>query len=492
RVAAAPLAIAAVAVAVLLLILGGAGAGAKGTMVSARQVGRPIPPGFVGLSIEPKSLEQYAGTDAAAIDPVFVALLRAIAPGQSSVLRIGGDGTDWSWWPVPGVAQPGGVKYSLTPRWMAVARALTGAVAGRLILGVDLEADSIRVAAAEAHAMVSRIGAGSIDALELGNEPELYGTFGWYRSASGRQVPGRPRGYSVADFTHDFTEFAPHLAGAPLAGPASGAPAWLAQLGSFLRAEPRVKLATIHAYPLKHCVRSTVVTKAQLLADSSSHGLAQRLAGYLQVARANRDELRIDELNGVSCGGTRGVSDTFASALWVLDTLFELARVGFSGVNVHSVPGTINELLGPSRSGGSWHMRVHPEFYGMMMFAQAAPPGSRLLSVRSAVPAGVKLWATRGPGDAIHVVAINKRLSRPVRLSLRIAGARGPASVMRLLAPSVGATSGVTLGGQSFGAQTSTGLLSGPASAETVTSSDDVYRIRVAPASAAMLTLAGS
>ena len=43
--------------------------------------------------------------------------------------------------------------------------------------------------------------------------------------------------------------------------------------------------------------------------------------------------------------GKRGVSDTFASALWVLDTLFNLAAVGVDGVNVHTLPGAAYELF---------------------------------------------------------------------------------------------------------------------------------------------------
>ncbi|MGH2916886.1 MAG: hypothetical protein ACRDMX_18065, partial [Solirubrobacteraceae bacterium] len=153
RVAAAPLAIAAVAATVLLLILGEAGAGAKGTMVTGRQVGRAIPPGFVGLSIEIKALEDYAGANPSAIDPVLVHLIQDIAPQQRPVLRIGGDSTDWSWWPVPHMRQPPGVKYTLTPTWMDVARSLSTQLQAKLILGIDLEADSAVLASAEGQAM---------------------------------------------------------------------------------------------------------------------------------------------------------------------------------------------------------------------------------------------------------------------------------------------------------------------------------------------------
>ena len=133
-------------------------------------------------------------------------------------------------------------------------------------------------------------------------------------------------------------------------------------------------------------------------------------------------------------------------------------------------------------------MRVHPEFYGMVMFAQAAPPGSRLLQVASAVPAGVKLWATRA-GATIHVVVINKRLAGAQTLSLRIAAARGTATVEQLRAPSAGATSGVTLGGQTFGAATTSGVLAGPVAHDTLAPSGGAYTVTVPAASATMLTI---
>jgi hypothetical protein len=337
--------------------------------------------------------------------------------------------------------------------------------------------------------MVDRIGKSSVDALELGNEPELYGSFGWYASPTGRPVPGRPRDYDPAAFYRDFSSFAPQLPDVRLAGPSSGAPKWLAHLGDFLTAEPKVRLVTVHAYPLKHCRKATVVTIPQLLAEQSSHGLAASVAPYVAAATAHHDPLRIDEMNGISCGGTRGVSDSFASALWMLDTLFEMARSGVAGVNVQTVPNSIQEVLGPAQDSSGWHMRVHPEYYGMVMFAQAAPAGSRLLKLGTATPAGVKVWATRATDGVIHVVVINKRLAGSQSLRLRVSGADGPAEIEQLRAPSVQATGGVTLGGQTFGAETATGVLAGPATHRTVTASGGAYPVTVPAASATMLTI---
>ncbi len=449
-----------------------------------------LPSGFVGISTQLKALEEYTGTNPDAISPVFLHLIEDLAPGQSSVLRLGGDSTDWSWWPVPGMATPPGVKFTITPNWMKVARALATSLRGRLILGVDLEANSATVATAEADAMVSRIGRSSIDALELGNEPELYGTFGWYRSATtGLPVPGRPRDYDPTDLEHDYANIAPHLPDVRIAGPSSGAAKWLVKLGAFLDEEPRVKLVTVHAYPLKRCTPSKVITSAQLLAESSTAGLAASVAPYVAVAAAHHDPLRLDEMNGISCGGMPGVSDTFTSALWVLDTLFELARTGVGGVNLNTVPGGNNEIIGPDDTGSTVRIRVHPEYYGMMMFAQAAPAGSHLLRLGTRVPAGVKVWATRATDGVTHVVVINKRAKVSQFLRIKVAGATGTAEVEQLRAPSLRATAGVTLGGQTFGTETSTGVLAGPASHQTVTSSQGGYPITVPAASATMLTI---
>ena len=457
--------------------------------VTSAAVGNAIPSGFVGLSTQIKALEEFAGTNPAAVNPVFTHLVEDLAPDQSPVLRLGGDSTDWSWWPVAHVARPPGVKFTLTPNWLAVAHSVASAMRGKLILGVDLEADNRAVAVAEANAMVSQVGRSSIAALELGNEPELYGTFGWYRSAAGLPVTGRPRNYDPSAFVRDYSSFAPHLPDVPLAGPSSGAAKWLATLGAFLDAEPRVSLVTVHAYPLKHCTASHVITAAELLSEQSSRGLAASVAPYVAVARAHHHPLRLDEMNGISCGGYRGVSDTFTSALWVLDTLFELSRVGVDGVNVNTVPGGINEIIGPATAAGGSTMRVHPEYYGMMMFAQAAPAGSRLLKLGTIAPEGVKVWATRARDGVIHVVVINKRQSGSEFLRLRIAGAHGAAAVEQLRAPSLRSTTGVTLGGQTFGATTSTGVLAGPAQQQTVTSSSGGYGVTVPAASATMLTI---
>jgi len=464
--------------------------GAVVVTIGGRSSSPAIPAGFVGLSIEYFAVEPYAGTNPAAIDPVLVKLIGNLDPGQSPVLRIGGDSTDWTWWPVAHTPKPGGVTFTLDRRWIAVARALSRAVDGRLILGINLEADSAAVAAAEADALVGGIGRARVLALEPGNEPELYGTFAWY-TRNGHGVTGRPPGYDFADFTADFSRIARPLPPAALAGPSIGVPARVPALDQFLAAEPRLGLVSLHAYPLLECFTPPssprYPTIPRMLAASSSAGPADSVSGYVATARRFGLPLRVDEMNSVGCGSAPGVSDTFASALWLLDASFEMARVGVAGINIHTYPGSTSQLFTLSHRSRRWSAFVEPEYYGLEMFAQAAPPGARLLQTSAGATADVRPWATLAPDGTLRVVLINDAAGRRT-IAVRAPGNRARAKVEQLLAPSVRARDGITLGGQSFGRRTATGLLAGRRRLLLVAPAGGDYVVKMPATSAALLT----
>jgi hypothetical protein len=460
--------------------------------VQANAPGQVIPAGFLGLSFEYRAIEAYAGQDPQAVNPVLEQLIRNLTPGQAPVIRIGGDSTDWTWWPVAGTSRPPGVSYTITQNWLDVTRSLTTALRARLILGINLEADSQRLAAAEADALTSGIGASSIIALEPGNEPELYRSWGWY-CLDGQEIPGRPPSYGFDAFERDFLGFARALAPEPLAGPTIGIDTWYPHLPEFLAAEPGIRLVTLHQYPLQNFLPPTSPwspTIDHLLSDGASRGLAATIAPYVQIAHAHGVPLRIDEMNNVSAGVAPGVADAFASGLWIIDALFQMARVGVDGVNVHTFPGAAYELFRFTQMNGNWQAFVSPEYYGVLMFAQAAPPGSHLLTLSAARAGPIRAWATRGPDDTrtIRVVLINDGRSQQ-HVALKGVGETATATLERLLAPSLQATRGVTLGGQRFGSQTQPGLLTGPSTVAWVAPSAGTYDVIMPAASAAMLTI---
>lgn len=461
--------------------------------VEADSPERAVPFGFLGLSLEYPTVQKYAGADPNALDPVFEQLIRNLAPGQAPVLRIGGDSADRTWWPTARLARPPGIRFSITKRWLEVTRALARALRARLILDLNLEAGSAALAGSEARGLQNGIGRGAIRAFELGNEPDLYGTFPWYRTPSGRHVTGRPPGYDMAGLIDDYTRFAAALSGHTLAGPSLGARGWSAQLGRFLAAEPRVRLVTLHRYPLQVCYtpRSSdrYPTVGRLLSAEASLGLAQSFAPYVGIARARHLPVRIDELNTISCGADRRVSQTFASALWALNTLFAMLRTGVHGVNIHTFPGAGYELFRLRRADGIWRATVSPEYYGLMLFARAAPAGSSLVAVQTRDARSPRTWATRAQDGTVRVLMVNSG-RRARRVAVEVPGQRlGRARLERLAAPSVGSTTGVTLAGQSFGTTTLTGRIAGRPTDTTIPRVGGRYALRVPGGAAAMLVL---
>jgi hypothetical protein len=461
--------------------------------VSPTPTGQAMAPGFVGASFEYRALHLYTGRDPRAVDPVLLHLLAGLAPGQAPVIRIGGDSTDASWWPIRGTIAPGGVSYPLTKGWLRTTQALAADLNAKLILGINLAAGRSAIAAAEGRALLNGIGRRYIDALEIGNEPDLYNVFPWYRDRRGHVYRSRGHGYDLSAYTKQFTQWSHALPGIALAGPALSGPAWMGGLNRFISAEPKLKLVTYHRYALRACVTDPTdpafASIPNLLADRSSAGLAAPVAAYAQLAHRRHLPFRVAEMNSASCQGAKGVSDSFASALWALDTMFNLAAVGVDGVNLHMLPGSDYELFSVSQStAGVWQAFVRPEYYGLMMFAQAFPPEARLLPV-SAPSGPLKVWATQGSDGTVRVTLINKDTAAAHDVQVVVPGSTTPGSAETLTAPSVSSTSGVAIGGQTFGDETTTGDLPGPPNATTVTPSGGAYAVSLAPGSAALLTI---
>ena len=87
--------------------------------VGSSPSGSPLPAGFVGVSLEFNWLHFYTGRNPKRINPVFVALVRNLAAnGQTPIVRIGGESTDATWWPIRRERAPQGISYSLGTRWL--------------------------------------------------------------------------------------------------------------------------------------------------------------------------------------------------------------------------------------------------------------------------------------------------------------------------------------------------------------------------------------
>jgi hypothetical protein len=458
-----------------------------------------VPRGYLGLSIEFQAVRDYTGPNPHALNPVLLQLIRNLSPGQAPVLRIGGDSTDMSWVAAPGVKAPAYRSYRLTPGWLATTAALAHQLNARMTMGVNLAANQPALARAQARAYLRTIGRARISALEIGNEPNVYGKIEGLKIGPKHFRRARPRSYDYAHYAREFGAIAAALPRGALAGPALAVGpkpdpgTWIGSIGKLLRAHPALSTLTVHRYPLRNCYVAPsspqYPTVAHLLSSYATTTLAASLKRWIQIAHSHHRRLRLDELNSVACRGKAAISDTFASALWVTDALFALARAGVDGINMHTLPKAAYELFHFNHAATQWSAYVQPIYYGLTLFAQAAPAGAQLLTGSGPVThSNVSVWATRARDGRVRTALVNENPRRTQTISLRMPpGTTGTAQVTRLMAPSVSARTGVTWGGRGYGSATTTGRL-GPLHSQTLTPHRGVYTLSVPRGSAALVT----
>jgi hypothetical protein len=467
-----------------------AGVPAVPVTVSSSAKGPGVAAGFVGLATEYWNVESEVGTDPSKPDSAFEQVARNLAPYGGLSLRIGGDSTDWTWFPIPGIKQPPWVRWTMTPTWTAVTKRLVDDLQARLIVGLNMEADDTKIDAAELQEIQQGIGGQLPITYELGNEPELYSHFPFYHTAGGAAVLGRPKTWSLTEVTAQWDQMAAALPNVPLAGPGYSDLSALPYVGQFLRSTKRLSLLTVHTYPLKakRCTGGPPLQESALFDPSSLQGLAGQVSAWTTLAHRHGHGIRVDEMNSVTCGGEIGLTETFGPALWALNILPLYAADGVDGVNIQTRPFTAQNLIQTKLSSAGWRVTVQPEYYGLLAFAQLTPPGSRILRV-SAMTNGLFAWADRTPQGQRHVVLTNVG-SGAASVAVKASGVSGSATVEALRASGgLKATSGVTLGGQTISPQT--GQLTGPLVTASVSPRHGAYDITVPAASAEIVTFKG-
>jgi hypothetical protein len=136
----------------------------------------------------------------------------------------------------------------------------------------------------------------------------------------------------------------------------------------------------------------------------------------------------------------------YAAALWGADVAFELASIGAVGLNFHT-PGTYYALYELASDGTL--SSVLPLYYGMRFYSLAAPSGSELVTAAVQTTAAVHAWATLGADRSVRVALISLDPTTNTEVGLEVPDATA-ASLVRMHAPSLGALSGITLGGQTW------------------------------------------
>jgi hypothetical protein len=433
--------------------------------------GPAIPADFLGLSYEDPVL---AGNYFAANNRTYINLLGNLGQG---VLRFGGNQLERTYWSRTRGATFPNARAVLAPADLDRLFSFAAATGWRVILGLNLAVNDPSMAADEATYAMSA-GKDSILAFEIGNEPDLYS-----------RDKLRPPNYTYSDFHREFESYLKTIRdqtpNAPIAGPSTANTyAWFS---SFLADEAgNLVLSTDHYYPLLgdpnlKPTDAGYATIDKLLSQTTARTTDDSMAKFENNASKNQVKLRLGETNSVSRGGKSGVSDVFASALWGADYLFDLAKHGIAGVNVHG--GFNSSGYTPIGLDQNGQYQAKPIYYGMLLFHLAAQ--GRSIPVDFSSPVNVTAYGFLGDDGTLRLAVINKDSGRAANCRIQTDKSYSQAGLIRLAAPSPEAQDGITLAGKSVNPD---GTWS-PGPVEPVTLQDTYYQFAVPAESASVLTL---
>jgi hypothetical protein len=449
----------------------------------------PIAANFLSIGMQIGDTTSMVGTSSSNVNPILEQLLKNLTQYANAPLLIrdsndtSEDANDYSQGDLGAIAQVG------------------QDLGAQFMVGVVLGNGDLPTATSEAQQLAAALPGGELQAIELGNEPDLY---------YGVTPPTcESATWDYSDYLSLYQQFAPAVmsaSGVKLEAPvwAGLCSTWMDNLESFISTEAStIAVATVHHYSGTACNGATEPAN-YLLTEPAVDGDTQPLTGpvgippYLPAAQTAGIPFRIGELNSINCGGQLGVSNSFSSALWGMDIAFSYANVGVSGVNFFS-PGDPNQAnaytpfdftFTEGNGGNTYSVRnINPLYYGLLLFAEAVQNKAQLLPVTFATPtqANIKSWATIDGTQTIRLLLLNKDQNASGAVSIALSG-YGSATVVRLMAPSYSSTSGVTLGGQTFDGSTD-GTPQGTAYAETAQPASGVYTIAMPTVSGALITI---
>jgi len=390
---------------------------------------------FAGLSYEKSAM---TGSLFSATNDDLISLLRLLGPG---ILRLGGLSVDRCVWTPDGRGRTAGQIASSDVDALASVLSNSG---WRCIYGINLGGagngtTTPQLAADEVGYVAKKLGA-SLLGIEIGNECDGYGAPDCYFAGN----------WSLAQFESLWSQFRSAIVavtpGVPVTGPASGSNVanWTVPFGQHFTRDS-LSLLTQHYY--RGDGKSSNATAVNLL--SPDLNLANCLSMMNTASQSIGIPFRLGECNSYYNGGAVGVSNSYASALWVLDFLFTAAEGGSVGVNLHG-GGNYGGYTPIADSSGAV-VEVRPEFYGMMLFALAGQ-GNLHQTNLSAGGVNATAHAVKHSDGNMNIVVVNKDTSQNLELTISLPQNASSASLITMtqntpgmVGPSLAATSGVAI-----------------------------------------------
>ena len=466
----------------LLVAAQSASAATSVITISPTTTGTSLTGASAGLSFEADdlTLPGFASGDLAAY-------LDTLSP--SSVIRVGGNTVDETFWTSTGATAPSWSIGTITPADLTALGTLAKASGWKVILGVNLKEYNPTSAANEAEYAQRDLGS-SLEAIEIGNEPDLYSQY----ESDPAQFP--------TDFQSYVTAIEAAAPGVPIEGDdLAGAPDSSFQ-SAFISsqqklASPEINELTSHYYPLTASTCGGSPTVAELLGTGVRDAESDEAAEAVAAAAKLGVPAVLDEGNSVVCEGQAGVSNVYAAALWEIDDQLVMARDGVAGDYMH---GTVEEcgsakplymyytpLCAPTAADATEGLlAAQPEYYGLAALRDVGT--GQFLNLSNPVWADVRAYAVEHTNGTMTVVlddVDNPSTTGSTTVQLDLGATFSHASQVALTASGgLTATSGITLGGQTV---QSNGTIAAPTTT-SFTVSGDTATVTVPAGSAQIIT----
>lgn len=428
-----------------------------GTLVSSSltvtgTVAGSIGPRFAGLSWGKTAISENPRLfDASNTD--LLGLFQLLGP---SLLRVGGSDVDTSQWNPNGAGQ---TKGEIAPSDVDALAAFVKATGWQILYAVNLGGAGPHPAtsggivctttpqlAANEVAYAAQAFGPSLYGIEIGNEPDAYGST--YFSGTT---------WNLSTFESLWEEFrAAILAQTPgvvITGPADAGSesSWTVPFGEAVGSS-NISLLTQHYYRGDATLPSSTVENL-ITYDS---GLVDDLNALKTAARKIGVPFRMAECNSYYTQSQSTACDSYASALWVIDFLFNCAQAGAIGANLNNIDVSLNSPYGyaPIATSGGAVWQVRPEYYGMLLFTLAGQ-GS-LYTTALSVPGNLNVtaYAVNTIATGISIVVNNKDSSNNLSLSIQLPQTASRARLLEMTqlsagasAPSLSANTGITIQG---------------------------------------------
>ncbi|KDR78988.1 hypothetical protein GALMADRAFT_63807 [Galerina marginata CBS 339.88] len=340
----------------------------------------------------------------------------------------------------------------------------------------------------------------TLDAIEIGNEPDLYMNNG-----------ARPSTYTSTQYVKDWITFATNVTAAAKLSSSTTTKFWGAAFAGsshstsgfspqaifnegILSSAPGALISTIseHRYSGSFCAGSGGLLQ-DLMTKSTIRSNLTQFTPDVSATRVKGLDFVLGETNSYSCHGAPGVSNTGGAALWTLDYLLFATQLGISRVFFHEGIGFKYNLIQPvtlNRStldgttlASPLPPHIQPQYYAAIIAAEAIGSSGATHAIE------LSINNTRASGYAfyegtklVRVVLINSQAffstdttaRSSLHIDLTFTGTEAPTtmSVKRLFVPHADDTTGLTWGGQTY--ETADARVGGTLQVQTVSVSAGV------------------